>query len=207
MRLLYAVLLCFACAPAPRQYMDGAPLRPPVPRTTFTPPGTGLPEYLGPPEAKPDVQPNPGPKRVLPPSMEPGIWASDAPTAHGGPITLLDVTIPIPEVENDAELGNAPVCQWALSDVFKANNGALEKDLQAMWPDFRRCAIIRAWSYCMRVPFGHDTKKWEASERLRARVADPFDKECKTLTNRLTPFSLAFESAIKAWHNNRETTH
>lgn len=81
LRLLPILLLaaCFSSAPSHRELHDGAPMRttPVEPRITYAPNGTGLPEYWGQPEAK--QYPRGTDKRVLPPTREPGIWASDEP--------------------------------------------------------------------------------------------------------------------------------
>jgi hypothetical protein len=71
--MLAAHLACSSTGGA--TYERGTPTRPPPAQTR---PGVGLPVYD--PQSKPfPPQPNPKPKRLLPPSREPGIWASDAP--------------------------------------------------------------------------------------------------------------------------------
>lgn len=154
MRILYAVLLCLACSSAPRQYMDGAPMRPPAPivvEPRATPPGTGLPEYWAPPaERKPDVQPNPRPRRYLPPSREPGIWASDERPASDDPIPaikVLDVEIPMPpDIETRRDAWLATQCAYIM-DLGMRTNLTMQAEM-ARRPKDVRCMAALAFYWC-----------------------------------------------------------
>lgn len=200
MRLLYAVLLCIVCAPAPRQYLDGAPLRPPVPSTTFTPPGTGLPEYWGPPEAKPDVQPNPRPKRVLPPSREPGIWAADNPKASSDPDTKPELfRLPVPLPEDGQE---APTARLCTNDLGHAAIDTGDWPGAAKLPEpMRQCLIGHLMARCAdqeaerlkkTLPEGHHLRRQADAthaaavrHKVKACKVAPLDADAEAMRDRI----------------------
>ncbi len=69
---------CATSQEAPETYA-WAPVRPPAV------PGTGLPTRGQPGQARPQPLPQSPHKRVLPPTLEPGLWAGDAPRASQEP--------------------------------------------------------------------------------------------------------------------------
>jgi hypothetical protein len=203
------LLFLVACATdsPPATYERGT-FRPPPPALR---PGHGLPTYEPHPEVVPQVQPQPkqAPVPHTPQTVrEDTIWASGTPKRHGGPIMFLDVNIRIPEVATEEELGYAETCKWALSGVLAANGKALERELlDAMYDEYRGCAILQMWDYCMRVDWERNRDKWEISERLRGKVVGPFENQCREKWRKLGEFRLRFESAMRKWmHGTKEET-
>lgn len=189
------LLLCLACSSAPRQYMDGAPMRPPVPRTIYTPPGTGLPEYWSAPERKPDIQPGPRPTRALPQTdrtrQEPTIWASDSqdPPGWNDPapkIAVLDVEIPMPEevkTEWDARL--AAQCAMRADIGLRTEQRFLAR-LRTMSKQEARCLAASAFAHCV----------FRIGRRLQDQIEDDVKRGTATASQELA--SLRVSSIIDA---------
>jgi len=146
---LLAVLILAACAsPVPITYNQGA-LRPPPPPsfnpTTDAPITIGQPGYTGPGIV---VEPNPRPKRILPPTRGPGIWAGDGPK---GPATkflgsLVGIGVPEPE---DAELIPAVKrCGDMMNDVAH-DSAAVQRELALVDVPTRICAVASILQSCM----------------------------------------------------------
>ena len=207
------LLFLAACAtPPPSQYERGAyrpPARAPV-RAPTTNPTTDAPRFAPPGHMPmPGAYPRSPHTRLLPPTKNPGLWAGDtkAVTRYGGTIMFLDVNIRIPEVATEEELGYAETCKWALNGVLAANDKALGRELLDMYDEYRGCAVLQMWDYCMRVDWHNNRAKWEISERLRGKVVGPFENQCREKWRKLGEFRLRFESAMRRWmHGTKEET-
>jgi hypothetical protein len=117
----------------------------------------GLPEYRPMPEHKPpDVQPNPRPKRYLPPTREPGIWAADdndVTEVDPKEFTLLGVVLPLPP---EAYKGKPADIQPAI-DCTRHWNKVLATDAAKWVHDVkddavRRCLAAMMNEACMSLP-------------------------------------------------------
>jgi hypothetical protein len=154
---LFAVLL-LSCAPAPRQYERGTPARPAPAR-----PGVGLP-LPGQPVRKPDVQPQPKPKRYLPPEPDgkPGIWASEAPDPEPS-IHVLGV--PIASPQEPAQRSTTAWCAAQARIAFTADKYA-KRD--AAWLKCFANVLVKG---CL------DAEKGNIERRIKADTAQPFDMD------------------------------
>lgn len=192
--MLRVALLCLLSSVAYGQ--AARPMPPAFNPATDAPHTVGQPGYIGSPEKAPR-SPH---KRVLPPTKMQGLWAGDTKAArYGGPATFEGVTIPIPWVASEAELGNAPTCAWALSELLKRD--ALGGLLDQLAEERRICAVAKAWDYCMRVDFYDDKARWETSENIRAKAMESFEGRCKGLA--APTFALQFGDALKEWMRPR----
>ncbi len=161
-----AIILCLflaACAsPERRELRDGAPVRPaPVfVAPGYTPAGAGLPEYMpGPPEPV-RVEPQPKPTRLLPPTREPGIWASNEPSAPNGPV-VLGVPLPMPPINNVEPLGEqveyAVRCAQSVGrrlDMLALKERALKLDMPP-----RTCLLAKLYALCLQRELEDEVKK------------------------------------------------
>lgn len=196
-----AMSAAFACA-TPTPYMDGVPIRPESVRTVpgYTPPGTGLPEYMPMPQAP--VYPRSPHKRYLPPTPGggPGIWASDEPRASLAPAPIevsgVPIWVPDEQAPNDARL-----CASAVTWAADWDGGRLKLLLAQMKDDERACAIIAAWRTCMRAGIGGE-KTSDASIAFSDVVWARYAKQCGQY--RETTDSYAFGTdvsiALKHWY-------
>jgi len=192
-----ALAAAFACVtpPAPTQYERGT-FAPPPPAPVR--PGVGLPKYD--PHVKPlPPQPNPKPKRYLPPSREPGIWAGDGPKASADrpPEPMIQgVSIPLPDDVEEKDLGHARRCEATVNEILSVRNRALGKELADMFFDYRKCAAFRAWAYCMNITFGpvdKDQRSRDLADAIESALA-PFCRD------RPTPdFNMKYRAAVEAW--------
>ena len=185
MRLLPLLLFLSACAAPSGAYMDGAPLAPPEPRVTYTPTGTGLPEYWGTPEA-PKAERSPH-KRELPPTREPGLWAGDGPTAvrrapwAEWPTTVLGVDLPlIPGLDDQKYQDYVRRCAYAISRI--ADEEPVKARIDGLTRPSLQCLIARLNAYCA----------WEEHEHL------------ERLLRKRTPPSDALKDAIRSHHASAE---
>lgn len=157
-RTLWLTLFLAACSSAPelqREFHDG-PMVSPAP--TFTTPGAtpigrggpmvGQPGYVGPVENIPRGTD----QRVLPPTREPGIWASDSdPTRKRDPRTP-------PPGRNTAPLKSSPECGLELSKVQRK---VFEKTWRILTFEERRCLNLKMEALCA-----------EAEETARKKYAE-----------------------------------
>lgn len=145
--MIYLLLLFLAsCASAPATYADGAPLRPAAP-PTYTPPGTGLPEYFAPPARQ--RSPEPVPDRVLPEDERtrrgPGLWAARPPDASPyPPVHLLGVVFETPEPPTEFEWDTVARCALSIQRVGGDELVMLAR--RPVWP--RACALARLYLHC-----------------------------------------------------------
>ena len=127
--MLFVFAFFVACASAPTTLQRGALTRPPPAQQR---PGVGLPQpHLPGQHVGPKVEPNPRPKRYLPPTPGggPGIWASKAPTASDDepveialkPPAILGVALPLPEADDDGLIRAEPewACAGTMSEAAK----------------------------------------------------------------------------------------
>lgn len=120
MRPILFVLFLSACSSgAPTLYGQGMPVapRPPAFSPTLDAPITvGQPGYIGPPEWAPRGTD----KRVLPPTREPGIWASDSLPRSTGEPKILGVPIPFPpDTKAEADKEPTRLCASIMNDAVK----------------------------------------------------------------------------------------
>lgn len=184
-------LLFLACAP-PREYRDGARLPPAEPRTTYAPTGTGLPEYWGRPERKPDVEPNPKPTRLLPPSMEPGIWAASEPTDPR--VSVLETWIPVPSVDDDDGRPLAAIhCTDAIDVTFRDDAPELWIGAAAVTEEDRACLAALVFHACiadLRASMGDDGLGpliGDATTHVARKCTSASRKRLASLFNRARP--------------------
>lgn len=146
----------FACA-TPTTYERGTYTRPPPAEAR---PGVGLPRYE--PEARPlSPQPNPRPKRLLPPQRGPGIWASDEPDPGNVEPRLFGVPLPVPEASPNPQdksiaaycavgMETAAVASGVPVNVFRLDTGA------------RHCLASKLYRACVETMLSR-AESWKAS--------------------------------------------
>lgn len=146
-----AMSAAFACA-TPTEYRDGPMVRRAPVRAVpgFTPPGTGLPEYMPQPESP--AYPRSPHKRPLPPQRGPGIWAGDGHEPPGTndpvpPVKILDVEIPLPpEVETRQDAWLAVQCAYIMDLGMRTNIGMQTEIMRR--PKDIRCMAALAFYWC-----------------------------------------------------------
>lgn len=182
MRLLYAVLLLLAActAPQPTTYERGTFTRsPPAP----TRPGVGLPQpHMPGQHVAPQVQPNPRPKRYLPPEPDgkPGIWGTETPRASKAePVTLLDITIPTPPEATEETLVVARLCAYWYAEGF-INNAAHARRALDLTKEQRLCLMVDIMKACMRIAFNPDMSSAAEADHTRKVLAHMNDSTKKT---------------------------
>lgn len=174
---LFAVLL-LSCASPPTTYNQGAFRPPPPPR--FSPvedaPHTFRPGH---PVRKPSVEPQPRPKRYLPPEPDgkPGIWASEAPDPEPS-IHVLGV--PIASPQEPAQRSKTAWCAAQARIAFTANKYA-KRD--AAWLKCFANVLVKG---CL------DAEKGNIERRIKADTAQPFDMD------RLAAVTKSSEHAARA---------
>lgn len=137
-----------------RETLHKGAYRPPAPAPTR--PGVGLPVHD--PQAKPlPPQPNPKPKRVLPPTREPGLWAGDEPQAAKKrlpPVVSLEVVIPYPpELYWGREIPFPTARCALLMDAALFRSGKSE-EVARLPPAARECLAARLHLKCMESEIG-----------------------------------------------------
>lgn len=185
------VLFLVSCtAPSGREYHDGPVVeRAPVFVTPgHTPAGAGLPEYM-PVYETPTIERGRD-RRVLPPTREPGIWASDEPRAGdtepvpADPI-LFGVRLPFaPEAQTD--LGRLPtrLCAFNMGRALSASSDfAQARRLN----DFEKaCLAAKLYAFCAATNLsdykGHvkETGKMDEVVLNRLRNVDRIAKQFET---------------------------
>lgn len=145
--LLLLLALC-ACAGRPHTYRQGAPMAPMAP--AFSPvedaPHTlGQPGYVAPPNFP--RSPN---TRYLPASTEPGLWASDQPTAMIG-MKLTEVLGVVVPTRKETESGADPtaVC-FKLVQAGVDQGHKLMADVMRLPVQQRACFVAQAMTTCLR---------------------------------------------------------
>lgn len=149
-RLLPLAIILACTTPNRSELHDGAWLPPPVPRTAYTPVGTGLPEHWGQPEPTP--LPHSPYKRQLPPSREPGLWAPEATAVDGaashevGPV-VFGFPLPFsPDATSEADRQPTLDCARGLTKAL-ADSGAWKRLLE--WDMAKRaCAVAHMYLLC-----------------------------------------------------------
>lgn len=149
---LIAFLFLTACAsqePERREFHDGPMVRPAPAFVTpgATPAGAGLPEYV-PGTAAPVSRGTD--RRVLPPTREPGVWASDKPKISGEIATpvMLGINIPIPVDDNGKpDYLFANQCAEATDTMFKEST--LKAPAQRLRYEERECLTARIYDMCI----------------------------------------------------------
>lgn len=136
---LLSTLLAAGCVGgAPREYRQSArPVAPPFNPTTDAPHRIGHPVYV------PEAYPRSPHKRELPPTREPGIWASEAPPVDGRP-RLMDLLVPLPEKPTEEEIGIARACS------NHVNKAAAQVYLGGSADAARHCAGLRLYLLCLK---------------------------------------------------------
>lgn len=175
MRYAVLLLLCLGCS-SPTTYNQSASRPPPPPR--FSPvedaPHTFRP---GQPIRRPDVQPQPRPKRYLPPEPDgrPGIWASESrdPPGWSEPaptIKVLDVEIEMPpEVQTRWDATMAVHCAYIM-DLGMRTNLQMLAELRHR-PNDVRCMAAVAFHYCA-LSLGERRRKEINDEEHRGVASD-----------------------------------
>lgn len=150
MRVPIPMLLCAigfaACSSGPHAaYERGTLTRPPPPELR---PGVGLPRpHMPGQNVVPQVEPNPRPKRLLPPQRGPGIWAGDEPRASVAPTLDIDgVRIPLPSTGEDSV--RAGLCADVVGQALSENKGGLI-NMRGAERDMKTCLVFMAWRHCM----------------------------------------------------------
>lgn len=149
-----AVFLVSCAAPSGRTYRDGVPVeRAPVFVTPgYAPAGAGLPEYM--PVNDVPTAPRGTDRRVLPPTREPGIWASDS-EPKTKPIPRIGKTLfPSPEV-SDAEIN--PSCIGQVNDLLDSSGKRAK--LERLIEPVQHCIAATLYEACI-----------DEGEKDRARV-------------------------------------
>lgn len=139
MRYLCLLLLIACTTPGP-VYERGTPTARPVARVR---PGVGAPIVGQHPAAI--TQHSPQPQRVLPPTREPGIWASTDPLATMSATTLLDVPLPDPDDPEAKKIRR--FC--ARSMGFATKTGEFEPAVAQLSVPERRCLAARLYFRCV----------------------------------------------------------
>jgi len=208
----FVVLLCLlamSCAVPPAEYRDGAPLRPSAPPARYAPPGMGLPEYWGSPQpTRPQVEPGPKPKRVLPETPEsrrgPGLWATRDPAIPEPGVIVQGVKIPLPDDTPVADMERARACaQGTNATLLKpgVEMGEIFRDGKYIAPDMRACHVFLAWHKCM------TSKMWppearEGNKRLAAHAWDFFKQDpnrCHKWVDATATELAKFETSLLSW--------
>jgi hypothetical protein len=146
--LCLAVILAGCASGPPEQYHRGT-FTPPPPAPVR--PGVGLPTYD--PHVKPlPPQPQPKPKRLLPPTREPGIWASDAPESPPDPLDdgepaplVLGIRLPYPD--EPSSLMERENVRWCAARSRGALGLALPQDI-VLTDKERMCLAMRMYALC-----------------------------------------------------------
>lgn len=146
--LTLLALAIAACAPSP-EYHRGTLARPPPAQAR---PGVGAPTYD--PHTKPlPPQPQPKPTRMLPPTREPGIWASNDPEQrHGGTPRLLEIDLPqIPNLRTDEIFEHALLTSGCIQTINdRLDFLSLMAPSLELLPEPRRCLAARLYDLCVR---------------------------------------------------------
>jgi hypothetical protein len=178
MRYVLLCLLFLGCASgAPTTYSKGTLRPPPAPAR----PGVGLP-LPGHPARGPDVQPNPRPTRVLPPSREPGIWAGDEPKASGDipTVFVLDVPLALPAFRDpELDIGVAHDCKDRLPRGFAADP-ELKGLVARLSQEERMCWVATVMQFCAHLKMQSYLADLQA-EGIAPHPADPFGRSLRGL--------------------------
>lgn len=154
--LLAALAFAISCAPATsrRTYRDGVEV---APAAEFAPPGyapagAGLPEYVpGPPV--PMVERGRD-RRVLPPTRDPGIWASDGPThVDVEDLKVLGVQLLLPDsvYENgEGDVGPALFCAKHWNKVVNTDAARWLREIKD--ETLRKCLVAFMNEECVKLP-------------------------------------------------------
>jgi hypothetical protein len=156
MRLPLLLLALAACAGpnSPSQLHKGTVTAPPPPQLR---PGHGAPVVGQPGHERPRLPPSPH-KRVLPPSREPGIWASGASSGAPAP-TILSVPLTLPDGKTQEDWAPTISCAQRMS---LAATRALGAGAEARLGRARACVAAMAQRECLR----------RVEERLRERATE-----------------------------------
>lgn len=147
----FAMLCVMGCVSSePRREFHDGPMVRPAPAFVapgHTPAGAGLPEYMPGP-------PNPVQRgtdtRVLPPTKEPGIWASDRPKVSGELETpvMLGINIPVPVDDDDKpDYWVANMCAQTVYTTFL--DATLKLPAQKLRYEERECLVGRLYEACV----------------------------------------------------------
>lgn len=165
------VLLLVSCAaPSGRVYRDGAPVeRAPVFVTPgYTPAGAGLPEYMPVHEA-PTVERGRD-RRVLPPTREPGIWASDSGSkAKPKPAVILGVVVPEP-TDAHAPGYTSGYCADVYNDIIDQND--LRSRSETLPLAVRRCMAAKLYDHCISSLLTQYARKNKTGELVHAYLEE-----------------------------------
>lgn len=203
---LLAVFLLSCAAPSGRTYRDGVPVeRAPVFVTPgYAPAGAGLPEYM--PTAERETVPRGKDRRVLPPSREPGIWASDSePRASAEPFdgTVAGVSLPIAREMNTVE-GLTQVAQCGLSLIDAAQRGKVMQRLERLPLETRRCLVAQMYRQCMatreQASSGSDKEALSRHVRIAKKYEDLVCPSFRHTDETLAVFDTITEEWLKLWN-------
>jgi len=149
--LLLLLLLGAGCAAPGHELHRGTPTAPPpAPHR----PGVGAP-VVGQPGSHTEALPRSPHQRVLPPSVEPGLWAGDEPRAsrkhESGKPELFGVLLPVLELGSTEKVEGGPaIACVALWKHALPGTGLAEK-VSALRPGDRRCMVAHMFNACVRV--------------------------------------------------------
>lgn len=192
---ILAVMFSCATPPPPSTYEKGV-LRPfaarPQPKV-----GPTYDPHVDP--APP--QPQPVPRRHLPQTpetrKEPGIWAGDEPKDKPQLLPVVGIVLPVPDVEDEDDLGFAPQCAgWLAEGVL--DHPAFSKMLNDLPKNERLCVLLDTWGVCLDALVATPEKDGgkERAERLNAgtrRVKEltdyMLDVACKESLDKTRPIS------------------
>lgn len=169
-------ILLTACASSGPTTYDRGTFTPPPPAPTR--PGVGLPQpHMPGQHVGPKVEPNPRPKRRLPPTPGggPGIWAGNGPVAthpadpDAAP-ALFRVPLPLPENQEPEDAKVAGYC--AASMDFAAAWAGKYEDINRLRGSPRQCLAAMLYAFCMEKRQDHQlVEKKIASRRPPVRNA------------------------------------
>lgn len=195
-----ALSAAFACAtpPAPTTYNQSALRPPPTPRFS---PVEDAPHTFKPGRPRPSVEPGPKPTRVLPETPEtrrgPGIWAGDEPKAGPQLLPVVGVVLPVPDVDEEDDLGFAPQCAgWLAEGVL--DHPEFSKMLYDLPKNERLCVLLDTWGICLDALVAtpeSDGGKERAerlnvgTKRVKALTDYMLEKACKDHIDKTRPIS------------------
>jgi hypothetical protein len=174
MRFVLLLMMCLGCsAGAPTTYNQGAfrspPRAPAFSPTTDAPHTVGQPGHLKP---IPQMEPGPKPKRLLPPQIGPGVWASDEPDPGHVEPRLFGVLMPVPSDVTDYDRKAVYKCIFVMSDfAIRATGGtadAMTARLEKYADRERGCIAATLYATCLKSIKDHYNSEFE-----RGAIYDP----------------------------------
>lgn len=165
----------------------------------------GQPGYVGPVENLPHGTD----RRVLPPTKEPGIWASDSElkaVSSAGP-AIFDVLLPLPPRASDREIENVARCARGMTRFLNERPGAV--DILALTLEERACLAARLYQHCVESAWDRFRREVKAGTmpqdggliRFLKRLGEPADAFARKMCSQpLTPRVDAWrEEAASRW--------